>query len=502
LSEISAQYTKNEGKMQSCQVQSPFETAAMGVQSYFCANSNDTEQQVSLAIQPLQTFAMMSDDGVQDVFNSQPDIACHSPCNWDIGMKSSTVDVITQQYLEDLEDVIKSQNVLLEDDNLYTFSSLHGNHTQAENALPQDLQDDNLYTFSSSTFSSHPRTASTQDDSLYTFSSLHGNHIQAENTLPQDLQDDNLYTLQGSSTISSSTFSSHPRTASTQDDNLYTFSSLHGNHTQTENTLPQDLQNKAKIKLENIIKMYEKIKVCAIKCSPMIIKKINKINGIDRCISNRVNRLIRHLASTDCERKFRFNKQHCQRSRRRIQKIMENVAVLEFTQLNGPLKKIKARNEEMIKATDEILLYHKIRRKKGRVLPQDLQDKIKEGLEDIIKVHGDMQNELLDCKKKILSQHYPTRQSFDKINGFISSRARRIIQYLDNPNLDNPNYKSKFHSDKQHCHRSRHSIQKVMENATKFGLTQLDGPLKKMDTCYERMIMCIDKCIKYRPKKA
>ena len=49
--------------MQSCQVQSSFETAVMYY--LFCANlSNDTGQQVSLAIQPL--FATMSDDGVQD----------------------------------------------------------------------------------------------------------------------------------------------------------------------------------------------------------------------------------------------------------------------------------------------------------------------------------------------------------------------------------------------------------------------------------------------------
>jgi len=32
-----------------------------------------------------------------------------------------------------------------------------------------------------------------------------------------------------------------------------------------------------------------------------------------------------------------------------------------------------------------------------------------------------------------------------------------------------------------------------MENATKLELTQLNEPLKKMDTCYERMIVCINK---------
>ena len=54
--------------MQSCQVRSSFETAPMNVQEGLpCANlSNDTEQQVSLAIQPL--FATMSDDGMQDCF--------------------------------------------------------------------------------------------------------------------------------------------------------------------------------------------------------------------------------------------------------------------------------------------------------------------------------------------------------------------------------------------------------------------------------------------------
>jgi len=109
------------GKMQSFRVQSSFEIAPMSVQEYLpCANlSNDaerqvdTEKQVSLAIQQLQTFAIVSDDGVQDIFNShaisQPDIACHSSCN---------------------------------DDHLYTFSSLHGNNTQVENTLPQDLQDE------------------------------------------------------------------------------------------------------------------------------------------------------------------------------------------------------------------------------------------------------------------------------------------------------------------------------------------------------------------------
>ena len=142
--------------MQLCQVQS---------------SSND--QQVFLAIQPLQAFATMSDDGVQDVFNShaisQPDIACHSSCNLDEG--------------------------------------------------------------------------------------------------------------KGSSTISSTTFSSHPRTVST-----------HGNHTQVENTLPQDLQNEAKTKLEDIIKMHEEIKMPQAYSS---FKAITKIKAIDKHISNPLSDLLK-----------------------------------------------------------------------------------------------------------------------------------------------------------------------------------------------------------------
>jgi len=144
-------------------------------------------------------------------------------------------------------------------------------------------------------------------------SSLHQQDLQW-GEVSSTVQDDNLYTSYGNHAqgdVGNALLQWDEVSSTAQDYNLYTFSSLHGNNTQVENTLPQDLQDEAKTKLENIIKMHKKIEVCTIKCLPRTGSFCMGIKAMDKCINSSVARLIQHLASTDYRKQFRINKHLC-----------------------------------------------------------------------------------------------------------------------------------------------------------------------------------------------